>query len=194
MSVTSEKIKLYNVRLSFPVLTSPRAFAPGQQPKYQATFLLDPTDTSHAKMIKEIKSEANRIAKEHFKGKVPHGIKLCFGMAEDHPTKSQYAGYEDMFYIATSSTDAPVLADEQKRELDAADNKFYAGCYVNTIPTLWVQDNQYGKRINANLRIVQFVRDGEAFSSYSPASIADELDVVETADTEDEWDDAGDEL
>jgi len=41
--------------------------------------------------------------------------------------------------------------------------KPYAGCYVNMSIRLWAQDNQFGKRVNAQLRAVQFVKDGEAF-------------------------------
>jgi hypothetical protein len=43
------------------------------------------------------------------------------------------------------------------------DGIVYAGCYVNATIRLWGQDNQYGKRINAQLRAIQFVKKGDAF-------------------------------
>ena len=43
------------------------------------------------------------------------------------------------------------------------DNKLYPGCYVNVVITLWAQNNKFGKRINANLLAVQFVKDGNPF-------------------------------
>lgn len=51
---------------------------------------------------------------------------------------------------------------------------------MNASIELWAQDNkQFGKRINAQLRGVQFLRDGDAFAAGSPAS-------------EDEFEDLGD--
>jgi hypothetical protein len=35
---------------------------------------------------------------------------------------------------------------------------------------IWAQDNNYGKRINASLKGVQFVRDGDAFAGGGAAS------------------------
>jgi tripartite-type tricarboxylate transporter receptor subunit TctC len=51
------------------------------------------------------------------------------------------------------------------------DNKPFAGCYVNATIRLWAQDNQYGKRINAQLRAVQYVKDGAAFKRYVQAEL-----------------------
>jgi hypothetical protein len=190
MSITSDKISLKVVRLSFPVFYKPRSFAPGQDPKYQATFLLDPSDKSHAKAIKEIKKQAKKIAMEQF-GEIPKGLKKCYGLAADHDKKSEYDGYEGMFYIATSNASPPVLADKDKSPLDEADNKFYAGCYVNTVITLWCMDHPVGgKGVNANLRIVQFVKDGDAFGGNAPAKIDEELQELD--DDDDDADDAWD--
>jgi hypothetical protein len=46
---------------------------------------------------------------------------------------------------------------------------------VNASIELWCQDNNYGKRINASLRGVQFLKDGEAFAGGGVAN-ADEFD------------------
>jgi hypothetical protein len=97
--------------------------------------------------------------------------------------------------IATSNQTQPTLIDRQKNEVVQADGVLYAGCYVNTNITLWPQDHpQGGKGVNANLRIVQFFKDGEAFGN-APAS-ADEMDEVELDDDDDpdvdDWDDDDD--
>ena len=68
--------------------------------------------------------------------------------------------------------------------LTAADGRPYAGCYVIANVELWAQDNNYGKRINASLRGVQFLRDGDAFSGGGAAS-EDEFDEVEGSDAGD---------
>jgi hypothetical protein len=57
------------------------------------------------------------------------------------------------------------------------DNVVYAGCYVNAIITLWVQNNSYGKRVNAQLDGVQFAKDGEPFGA--GGIDADEFDLLD---------------
>ena len=66
---------------------------------------------------------------------------------------------------------------------------------MNTNITLWPQDHPVGgKGVNANLRIVQFYQDGEAFGSAKAK--ADEMDEVDIDDDEDDavddWDDEDD--
>jgi hypothetical protein len=56
-----------------------------------------------------------------------------------------------------------LVINRDKSPIAEGDNVVYAGCYVNGIVSLWAQNNQYGKRINAQLDGVQFVRDGEPF-------------------------------
>ena len=180
-SVTSEKINLDVARLSFPVLWTPQSFAKGQAPKFQSTFLLDPSAKAHAKIIKQIKSEAKRIAIEAF-GEVPKGLKKCFGLAKNHEKKKEYDGYEGMFYIATSNDTRPVLVDKKRNKLDEVDGPalLYAGSYVNTVITLWTQDHPVGgKGVNANLRIIQFQKDGEPFGGNAPAKIDEELQELD---------------
>jgi hypothetical protein len=48
---TSDIIKLKNVRLSFARLWKPKAFQEGQDPRFEATFLLDPSNAEHAATI-----------------------------------------------------------------------------------------------------------------------------------------------
>jgi hypothetical protein len=46
---------------------------------------------------------------------------------------------------------------------------------------VWAQDNQHGKRINASLLGVQFVRDGEKLAGGSTAT-ADDFEAIPGAD------------
>lgn len=170
---TSEKIKLVNARLSFPRLFKPKAFQEGQDPRFEASFLLDPSDKKHAAVIKSIKVTAKELAKEEF-GEIPKSLKLCFGDGAE----KDYDGYEDMFYITSSNKTRPTVVDGQLAPLVEEDGKPYAGCFVNGTITLWVMNNQYGKRINANLRAVQFVKDGEAFG-VKPVEAEEEFDAIE---------------
>src|ERR1041384_2700577 len=106
-SITSEKIQLKNVRLSFPTLDKPSAYKDGQEPSFSASFLLDPSNKEHAAAIAKIKSEAGRIAKEFFTDGVPKAFanpgckELCFGKGDD--MEKVYDGYEGMFWIKGKS-------------------------------------------------------------------------------------------
>ena len=189
-NVTSDNIKLKGVRLSFPVIWQAKAFEAGRDAKFQATFLLDPSDPAHAASIKEIKIAAKKVLTEAF-GDVPMGsMSKCFGLADKHANKSQYDGYKGMFYISTGNTTRPTLVDRKRQDLEESDGVLYAGCYVNTNITLWTFDHpKGGKGVAANLRIVQFVKDGEAFGN-APAKAAEELDDVDIDDdgAVDDWD------
>jgi hypothetical protein len=194
-NVTSDVIKLKNVRLSFPVIWQPKSFEKDREAKFQATFLLDPSDEAHAGMIKQIKIAAKKVLTEAF-GDVPMGaMKKCFGLADKHAKKSQYDGYKGMFYISSGNSTRPTLVDRKRQDLEESDGVLYAGCYVNTNITLWTFDHPVGGQgVAANLRIIQFVKDGEAFGN-APAKADEELDDVDIDDDDgatDDWDDEDD--
>ena len=193
---TSDVILLGNVRLSFPKLFEAKAFSEGQKPRYEGAFLLDPSNKAHAKVIEQIVSTAEELLVDHF-GDIPDSVECCFGYSdarlievgtlEWRGKKKSYDGYEGMFFVAASNTTRPTVVDQQRAPLTEADGKPYAGCIVNATITLWVQDNSFGKRVNANLRAVQFVKDGEAFG-VKPALAENEFDVVDTDDLDEDFD------
>lgn len=152
-------ITLKNVRLSFPALFEPKLMPGAKKAKYSACFILDKKrDAAQIKMIRE---GLATIAKESFKGKIPPDICLRPG---DDPKKVDLDGYgpEVMFVSASSEKKIPVV-DRNKTPLGPEDEKPYAGCYVNVVVRLWAQDNEFGKRINGQLRAVQFAKDGDPF-------------------------------
>lgn len=183
------KVTLSNVRLSFPHLFVPQASTTGEgEPKYNATFIIDPA-SSNAKVLK---AAVEAVAKEKWGAKADStlaalrkGNKVCY---REEPKANQsgdvYAGFEDMHWISASDKVRPTVIDRDKSPLTAAKGKPYGGCYVNVILDIWPQDNAYGKRINASLKGVQFMKDGDAFSGGGAASV-DEFDALETADADD---------
>lgn len=180
----SDKITLKNVRLSFPRLFEARAFQEGQKPRYEATFLLDPSDKEHARQIKEIKQAALKVAREKWGKDIPKNLKKNFGLADEEGL--EYDGYEGMFFFRSAlpaDRGRPPVVDRRKSPITAEDGVIYAGCYVNATVSVWAQDNNYGKRINGTLRAVQFVKDGEAFGA-PPVDADEEFDEL----PEDEWD------
>ena len=171
-SITTEKILLPKVRLSFPHLYTPKAFAPGQDPRFQATFLLDPANAEHKPVIDKIKSEIGRIQKE---AGLSGDVKYCMGNGH----KKAYEGYAGMVYLSTSNTVRPTVVNRAKAPVAEGDRQApYAGCYVNATVTLWTQKNQYGQRVNANLRAVQFVKDGAGFGR-APVDADEEFEALE---------------
>lgn len=154
-------IKLSNVRLSFPALHRPKAGPDGGEPKFSATFLLD--KKTDAAQIKQLQDAIDSLIASELKGKRPKGVCL-----HDGSEKPETDGYGDsVMYVSASSKTRVPLVDRNLTPLTEDDNKPYAGCYVNASIRLWAQDNQYGKRINAALRAVQFVKDGNSFGEGS---------------------------
>ena len=155
-------VKLNNVRLSFPALwqarTGPDA---NSKPSFQAAFILDKKD--NAKDIETVRATIAAIGKESFKGKLPP--KVCL---REGTEKGDVDGYgEGVMFINARSDKRPHVVGRKLEVLTEDDGKPYAGCYVNATIRLWAQDNQYGKRINAQLRAVQYVKDGAAFGEGS---------------------------
>lgn len=168
------KIKLNNVRLSFPSLFKKAVFS-GAETKYEATFLLD--KTAHAATIKELEAAIKEAIKTDLKGVKLPGDKICMKNGDD----VEYAGYAGHVSVKASNNKRPMVIDRDRSPLTEEDGKFYAGCYVNAIIELWAQDNQWGKRINANLLAVQFFKDGEPFADGERASVED-FDIVDDAE------------
>lgn len=170
-------IKLNDVRLSFPHLFKARAMEEGQEPKFGANFIMD--NKKHATLIEQIRKTIDRIALDHFKKKVAlKGICL-----HDGAEKGEKEGYgDDVHFISANRTTRPAVVNRDPSvPVTEADGIVYAGCYVNASVRLWVQDNKWGRRVNAELRAVQFVRDGESFGA-GKVDAASEFEAIEGDD------------
>lgn len=163
------KIQLKNVRLSFPSLFSQATFN-GEKGKFEATFLLD--KDSQSDQIEALEAAIEAAIKEA-KIKVPSD-KRCLKDGDD----ADYDGYEGQMSFKASTKKRPTVIDRDKTPLVEDDGKPYAGCYVNAIVDIWVQNNNYGKRVNANLYGVQFVKDGEAFGM-GDVDVTDDFDEMD---------------
>tara|TARA_R110000822_G_scaffold11698_1_gene42457 strand:+ start:1370 stop:1909 length:540 start_codon:yes stop_codon:yes gene_type:complete len=151
-------IKLSGVRLSFPNLFTPTAFEEGKPKSYSATFILDKeTDT---KQIADIQKVVDYLCKSELKKNKLPADKVCL---RDGDMKEDVDGYGDaIMFVSSGSKNRPTVVDRQANDI-TNEGDIYAGCYVNASIRLWAQDNQYGKRINADLRGIQFLRDGDPF-------------------------------
>ncbi len=181
---TSDVIKLKNVRLSFPQIFKPRSFRKGQEPRYEATFLLDPSDKAHAETIEGLEWIADEIAEEEWPKKLPPKLVHCYGLAADERPPLPYEGYEGMYFVRTAAkvNSPPLIADRGRNTLQIVDGIQpsipYAGCIVNASISLWTMDNEFGVRVNSNLRIIQFVKDGDHFGA-APPDVEGEIDILD---------------
>lgn len=178
------KIKITNGRLAFPQLFEPQTVNGEGKPAFSSCVLIDPTDPQ----VKTIEAAIVQVAKDKWGAKADAILKQMRATDKtalhDGNLKSQYAGFEGMYYISARSATRPLVIDRDKSPLVAADGKPYAGCYVNVSIELWAQDNNYGKRINASLGGVQFFKDGDAFAGGGAASEEDFDDITEGSDAE----------
>ena len=197
------EVRLKCVRLSFAHLFSPQAgildkrTGKVSEPRWGASFLISKTTPEGKAETKKIKAAADAVKEAKWPGNWPRfkPEKLCFrdGDLED------YDGYEGHYYLSagrnTKTKDGaenppPALVDRNPEDrLTKASGKLYSGCWVNAIIRIWAQDDPvYGKRLNASLEAVQFVRHGDAFGA-RPVDPMDAFDDI----SEEEGTDIGDE-
>jgi len=176
-------ITLKNVRLAFPELFEAKTVNGEGEPAFSASFLMAKDDPQ----VKEINAAIDEIAKAKWGAKAAGVIKemrakdkVCL---HDGDLKENYAGFPGNMFISARNKTRPLVVDRDKTELSRADGKPYAGCYVFASIELWAQDNNYGKRVNATLRGVQFYKDGDAFTGGAPAN-PDEFEDLAVSEEE----------
>lgn len=169
MTDVKTEINLRNVRISYPHLFEPFAYQGQGKAKYSAKFLIPKSDKEQVqKIVETIKALAAATYKDK---RVPPSEKLCLrdgdttGRAED----------EGYWVLSASDDRRPVVVNRDKSPLVAEDEVIYPGCWVNAKVNLWAQDNQYGKRVNANLWGVQFVKDGDRLGGGRKSETPDEM-------------------
>jgi len=180
------RIQLKNVRAAFlNALFEAKTVNGEGKPAFSATFLLSPDDPQ----VKTINAAIESVAKEKWGAKAEAILKqmraqdkLCL---HDGDLKATYEGFPGMLYVSSRSNTRPLVIDTDKSPLTESDGRPYSGCYVNASLELWAQDNNYGKRVNAQLRGVQFYKDGDAFAGGGAAS-EDEFDDVSEGATADD--------
>lgn len=172
------RVMLKNVRLAFPNLFEPSSYGEGE-PAYSATLIMD------SAQAEAVDKALAAVAREKWGAKADAQLKALRAAGKiclrDGDEKADYDGFEGKMFVAARSKTRPTVVDGQRQPLLQSDGRIYAGCYVNASIEIWAQDNAYGKRVNATLRGIQFVRDGEAFGGGRPAE-ADEFEEIASDD------------
>lgn len=170
------KIVLKEVRLSFPSLWETEKYNGEDTGKFTATFLV-PKDDPQAKKLKGLITE---VAQDKFGKPIPKTVKFCLVDGDE----KEYDGYAGMWAIKASTKRRPVVIDRDKTPIVEADDKVYAGCYVNASIDFWAMDNKFGKRILANLNGIQFASEGDSFGGGGNAM--DDFDAMDDGDLGDD--------
>jgi hypothetical protein len=179
------KLKLNDVRLSFADLFEAVQFD-GKGEFYFGCQLLVPADTAQKAAID---AAIKQVAKDKWGAKA----EAVLGSIEGNPQKicwidgkkREYEGYAGNWALSTKraqSRGRPLVLDQQKNTVVAADGAVYSGCYVNASVEFWAQDNNFGKGVRCTLLGVQKNRDGDAFTAGSAASPDDFEALAEGAD------------
>jgi hypothetical protein len=159
------KIQIVRTRIAFPALHKPDE----KFNKYGATLILPPKH----KAVAEIQKAMQELAKDKWGTKweaeykkLEASEKLALRSGD---SKDKYDGFAGNYILSTGNNVKPRIEDSDGSELPESTGKPYSGCYVHASVEIWVQDNSYGKRINATLRAVRFDKDGEPFAGGAPA-------------------------
>lgn len=179
------KLKLNEVRLAFPAVFEPKTVNGEGEPRFSAVFLI-PADHPQ---LEEIRNTLKKAAQEKWGAKweavytqLEKQLKLCL---HDGDEKGDYEGFPGNFFLNAANKARPLVIDAHRNTLVQADGRPYAGCYVNAVVDIWAQDNNFGKRINASLSGVQFLRDGDAFAGGGVSNPTDFDDLSEGTDNND---------
>jgi hypothetical protein len=175
------KTTVNNVRIAFPDI-----FEPNKDGKFAAGFIL-PTDH---KGLAAVEAVCEEVGKAKWGAKWPQMKKQLaaadMGLIHNGDAKATYEGYEGNLFFNASNKVRPTVVNRDRSPLTAQDGVVYSGCFVNVIIDVWAQDNEYGKRINAQLQGVQFFKDGDAFSGGGTAADAGDFDeIADGADADD---------
>lgn len=174
-------ITLNNVRIGYAMtLNEPKAVEEGKDKRYNCVLFIPDTDTAALKAIDDVVLDAV-VDKFGGKGKAIHAeLKAALKSAvKSGAAKQSRPGFEGNHYISPSSReDSPpklfhkyLGADGKVQELKRPQKIIYSGCYVKAQIAVWVQDNQFGRRVNTEILAVQFQNEGERFAA---SAVADE--------------------
>ena len=184
--MSTTRVHLFG-RASFLRVDRPERFQGTGEPKYSGNVIIEPKGEDFKKALRGMKAAA---ALKWGEDKAEDIVKKLMANQKvalvDGNTKDA-DGYEGMWVVqANAPANTPPLLVETVNGVNVkldneTQNRIYSGCSANFLVDFWAQDNKWGRRINAQLLGIQFVKDGDPFSGSRPAG-ADDFDIAEPAD------------
>lgn len=177
------RVRLDNVRLSFPHIAEPQVQkgddGKDKSPKYNAEFILTPEHPGWARYFQVLQY----VAQQRWKDKAQpilnflqnERTKRKWGNGHEKIKKSTmqpYEGYVGMVYLGAASERMPQIFDAQGNLVPAENTmackelarKMYGGCRVNAVIKPWCWDNkQGGSGVSNDFLAIQFLADDEPF-------------------------------
>lgn len=176
-------ITLKDVRLSYEHIFEPWCKTPAKEtPRYSGKFMAG--NETHEAEIESLNNFFDDLKKEWFKGQKIKAADICFRDG-DLESKEEMEGHW-ILSASEKKTHPPAVIDRDKTKIDESDDKVYSGTYVDVMFKPWKQDNDFGKRINANLMAVQFRRKGERLGGGGGVSKEDLDEGFDEIDGEDD--------
>lgn len=173
------KLVVKNVRCTYPKLFVAEEY---MGKKTFSIGLMIPAEGD--KNLAALEHACLEVAEAKYPGKGMAMLKKFKGSRQTYPIKE----LDDGNFIITpkrrEDQGAPLVVDGQKRNIPAAANKPYAGCYVNASIDVYCYTKN-GGGITCYLNGVQFVKDGEPLGAGATASSCkDDFDELETPTAE----------
>lgn len=181
-----------NTRLSYlycfePFIAKPTPQNPKPKPNYCVHALLPPEHPDLPRLAALIDAvgaahawKGEGVTWEMVKAQLKGSDKLCLHRGD--VTKAGKPEYAGQFFLSANNDKRFTTVDGDRTPLTAADGKLYSGCYGNVIVDIYAQDNSWGRRINATVTGVQFVRHSTAFGGGGSGPAApDEFGIVATS-------------
>ena len=154
----TEKLTTPKFRVAFPHVFEKQTLLSGKE-KYSICMIFEKNTD-----ITSLKNAINKIAKEHWGGKIPRIFISPFKDGKDKLDKEGniYDGFKDATYINVTSEYKPGIVDQNLNPL-FSDEEFYAGCYARATIFGFTYDKPKcgASFILCNL---QFLGEGEPFS------------------------------
>jgi Protein of unknown function (DUF2815) len=172
-----------NARLGFNDIWAPKEYKKGDgKPRYSVNALIPKNDPQ----VQVINKLFEDMFKEEYREKAAIYIEAVRGDRKQFclldGDKKDYDGYPGNIVItgirhpkqyAKPEDKPPRIIGRDKQPLLEKDGRPYAGCYVNVKFDFYIQDNENGRGFRCTPLVVQFVKDGDAFSTGKVGSIDD---------------------
>lgn len=156
---------------------------------YSLVALFEPNSQAHDTLrvgIREVAQAAWGAQYETVLQQLAAQDRLCL---HDGATKATDPTYQGKLFISANSRTQPaalVTRNGQNVKIGPEDPMYpYSGCWANVQVNLWAQGpdgkpNKYGKRVNAEIVAVQFLRHDEAFGRGPTIVNPEEFPTMET--------------
>lgn len=191
MPKKTERVFIRGARLSFPALDEPRAtMAGGNDLKYQATFLIEPSNPCLQQLRAALMSVASAMWGDRASAVLANPDKSPLKVGDNKERVPE--GYAGMLYISARSKNAPELRDANPHILitdpRAIREKFVAGYKVNGFIDLYPYEVKDARGVTiksgiaAGLVSVQFCGYADAFSGVAKPAETDYPDCSAEAE------------